>query len=90
LRDRIKTALVVASVITVLVSEIAVVLQQPADVVKNTREIVEAVNDGRKFLASRHPEAKQDLSDLIGQMQLTIEGLAEVTSVISGFRFVSG
>jgi uncharacterized coiled-coil protein SlyX len=72
------------------VADIAKVIQMLADVVKHTREIVEAVNDGRKFLASRYPEAQQDFSDLLGQMQRTIEGLAEVTKVISGFRFVCG
>ena len=72
-----------------LVSEIADVIRMLAEVVKNTREIADAVNDGRKFLASRHPEAQQDFSDLLGQMQRTVEGLAEVTKVISGFRFVS-
>src|SRR6266487_3943684 len=72
-----------------LVSEVADVIRLLGDVVKNTREIVDAVNDGRKFLASRHPEAQQDFSDLLGQMQLTVEGLADVTKVISGFRFVS-
>jgi hypothetical protein len=72
-----------------LVSEIADVIRMLADVVKNTREIVDAVNDGRKFLASRHPEAQQDVSDLLRQMQRTVEGLARVTKVLSGFRFVS-
>ena len=72
-----------------LVREIADVIKMLGEVVKNTREIVGAVNDGRKFLASRHPEARQDFSDLIEQMQRTVEGLAEVTKVISGFRFVS-
>ncbi len=72
-----------------LVSEVADVIRMLADIVKNTRGIVDAVNDGRKFLASRHPEAQQDFSDLLGQMQRTVEGLAEVTKVISGFRFVS-
>lgn len=73
----------------VLVSEVADVIKMLGDVVKNTREIVEAVNDGRKFLASRHPDAQKDLSKLIHQMQLTVEGLAKVTSVISRFRFVT-
>jgi chromosome segregation ATPase len=72
-----------------LVSEIADVIRMLADVVRNTREIVDAVNDGRKFLASRHPEAQQEFSELLEQMQRTIEGLAEVTKVISRFRFVS-
>ena len=71
-----------------LVSEVASLIRELADVVKNTREIVDAVNDGRKFLASRHPEAQQDFSDLLGQMKLTVEGLSKVTKVISGFRFV--
>jgi uncharacterized coiled-coil protein SlyX len=73
----------------VLVSEVADVIRELAGVVKNTREIVDAVNDGKKFLASRHPEAQQDFSDLLGQMQRAVEGLAEVTKVITGFRFAS-
>jgi hypothetical protein len=72
-----------------LISEIADVIKMLGEVVKNTREIVKAVNDGREFLASRHPEAQKDFSDLLTQMQLTVEGLAEVTKVISAFRFVS-
>ncbi|HEX9275158.1 MAG TPA: hypothetical protein VGA51_02030 [Casimicrobiaceae bacterium] len=73
-----------------LVKEIAEVIKLLGDVVKSTREIVDAVNDGRKFLASRYPEARQGFSDLFAQMQRTVEGLAEVTKVIMGFRFVTG
>jgi hypothetical protein len=72
-----------------LVREVADVIKMLGDVVKGTREIVEAVNDGRKFLAARHPEAVKDFADLIGQMQLTVQGLADVTKVLSGFRFVT-
>jgi len=72
----------------VVVSEIADVIRMLAEVIKDTREIVDAVNDGKKFLASRHPEAQQDFSDLLAQMGHTVEGLSEVTKVISGFRFV--
>lgn len=72
-----------------VISEIASVIKELSDVVKNTREIVNAVNDGRKFLASRHPEAQKDFSKLLGQMRLTIVGLYKVTKVISKFRFVS-
>jgi hypothetical protein len=73
----------------VLVTEVADVVRTLADVVRNTREIVDAVNDGRKFLAAKHPEAQKDFAELLSQMQLTVEGLAEVTKVISGFRFVT-
>jgi hypothetical protein len=73
-----------------LVSEVADVIKMLGEVVNNTREIVDAVNDGRKFLASRHPEAQQDFSDLLRQIQRTIKGLAKVTKVVRSFRFVSG
>jgi len=72
-----------------LVREVAEAIKLLGDVVKSTREIIDAVNDGRKFLAATHPEAQQDFSDLFGQMQLAVEGLAEVTKIISGFRFVA-
>jgi hypothetical protein len=65
------------------------VIKMLGDVVKSTREIINAVKDGKKFLALNYPKAQQDFSDLIGQMQQTIEGLAKVTSVISSFRFVT-
>jgi len=58
------------------------------EVVKRTREIVDAVKDGRAYLKRYHPEAQGDLSSLLRQMQQAIEGLASVTKVISGFRFV--
>ncbi len=72
-----------------LVSEVAGVIGQLADLIKNTREIVKAINDGRQYLALKHPEARKDFNDLLGQIQLTIEGLAEVTKVIQGFRFIT-
>jgi len=70
-----------------LVKEIAESIKLLGDVVKSTRDIVEAVNDGRAFLKRFYPEAQKDISNLLGQMQLAIEGLANVTKVISGFRF---
>lgn len=70
-----------------LVREIADAVKLIADVVRNTRELVDAVNDGRAYLASRHPDASGDFAKLLTQMQLTTEGLAEVTKVVSGFRF---
>jgi|GEM_PF-1432647 len=73
----------------VSINEVADVIKMLGDVVKSTREIIDAVNDGKKFLALKHPEAQQNFSNLIMQMQKTIEGMAKVTSVISNFRFVT-
>lgn len=70
-----------------MIKEVADTVKLIGDVVKSTREVVDAVNDGRKFLAAKHPEATQDFIDLLGQMQTAIEGLADVTKVVSAFRF---
>jgi hypothetical protein len=73
----------------VSIKDIADVIKMLGDVVESTRKIVEAVNDGKKFLALNYPNAQQDFGNLIGQMQKAIEGLAKVTSVMSNFRFVT-
>src|SRR5205814_3454439 len=72
----------------VSVRDVAEVIKLLGDVVKSTREIVEAVNDGKKYLKTQFPDAPKDLARLLAQMRLTILGLAEVTKVISAFRFV--
>ena len=69
-----------------LITELAAVIAQVAKVVKDTREIVEAVHDGSKFLAAKYPDINKDFGDLLDQMQLTIVGLAKVTGVLGGCR----
>lgn len=71
-----------------VVREIAESIKSLGDVIKNTREIIKAVNDGRAYLKRYYPEAQADLGNLLGQLQRAIEGLASVTKVITGFRFV--
>lgn len=73
-----------------IVKEIADALEQVADVIKNTRSIVKAVNDGREYLKRKYPDATGDFAELLKQMQITVEGLADVTGVMQGFRFVMG
>lgn len=71
-----------------LVTEIAESIKLLGDVIKSTREIVKAINDGREYLKRYYPDAQADLGSLLRQMQRAIEGLASTTKVISGFRFV--
>lgn len=73
--------------VVTLVRELADSIQILADVVHNTRELADAVKDGREFFAREHADAKKDLVTLLSQMQKTIEGLASVTSVVTGFKF---
>ena len=71
-----------------LIREIAESIILLGDVIKSTREIVKAVNDGREYLKRYYPDAQSDLGALLRQMQRAIVGLENVTKVISGFRFV--
>jgi len=72
----------------VAIKDVAEVIKMLGDVVKSTREIVKAVNDGTDYLKTRFPDARDDLASLLAQMRTTITGLANVTKVISAFRFV--
>ncbi|HEY6661841.1 MAG TPA: hypothetical protein VIZ66_02855 [Sphingomicrobium sp.] len=64
-------------------------VQLLADLVKNTRELAQAVQDGREYFVRQHPEAKASLVQMLTEMQTTVEGLARVTSVVTGFRFTT-
>lgn len=72
-----------------LVRDMADAVHTLAEVIRDTRELAEAVRDGRKFLAREHPKAKGDLVTMLSQMQTTVEGLARVTAVVTGFRFTT-
>jgi hypothetical protein len=72
-----------------IVREMADAINLLADLVRNTRELTKAINDGRDYLASQHPDAKKDLAEMLTEMQRTVEGLADVTSVVTGFRFTT-
>jgi len=73
--------------VVVSVNDVVGVIKDLGDVVKSTREIIKAVNDGTDYLKTRFPSAKKDLSALLDQMHITINGLANVTKLITGFRF---
>ena len=70
-----------------IVHEMADAIKLLAELVKNTRELAKAVQDGRGYLIQQHPEAKASLVTMLTEMQTTVEGLADVTGVVTGFRF---
>jgi hypothetical protein len=70
-----------------VVREVADALKMLTDVINNTRDIIDAVNDGRKYLASKYPDARGDLAKLLDQMEITVVGLADVTKILTGFQF---
>ena len=71
----------------ITVKDVTRTVKALGELVKNTREIIDAVNDSRKYLAKHYPETKADFGELIGQMEKTIAGLAVVSGILSQFRF---
>jgi len=51
-----------------VVTEIAEALKLVGDVVKSTREVIDAINDKRKYLKRYHPTAEPQLGALLAQM----------------------
>ncbi|MDJ0824566.1 MAG: hypothetical protein QNJ16_03570 [Rhodobacter sp.] len=68
-------------------SEVTELIRELSDIIKNTREIVKAVNDGRAYLKRNHPDARDDMEKLLGQVEHTVRGLSEVTAVLCAFQF---
>ena len=77
----------VVSVKVVSVKDVADGLALLAGIVRDTRAIVQAVNDGRAFLKSQSPQTIPTLVALLGEIQVTIVGLAEVAKLLTGFAF---
>ena len=73
-----------------IVKEIADAIELLAGVVKNTQSIVNAVDDGKEYLARNHPDAAKDFEQLLDQMQVAVVGLAAATAVVTDFRFTIG
>lgn len=73
-----------------IIKDVAEALGELTELIENTRSIIKAINDGREYLARQYPDASGDFSELLRQMQVTVEGLAEVTGVVQSFRFTIG
>ncbi len=59
-----------------------------ANVVDETRTILDALRDGRAYLQRHHPDARGDLVDLLEQMRTTVAGLVSASRVVTDFDFV--
>ena len=72
------------------IKDIAELLGQLSEIVKDSRSILKAITDGKEYLARRFPNSSKEFVQLPRQMQITMEGLAKVTAVARSFRFVMG
>lgn len=70
-----------------IIKDFAQALSELSDLIENTRSIIKAINDGKEYLARKHPAASKDFAALLKQMRVAVEGLAEVTAVVQNFRF---
>jgi len=58
-----------------------------AQLVDQTRTVLDALADGRAFLQKNHPDARGDLADLLEQMRVTVVGLHSASRIVTDFDF---
>lgn len=51
------------------------------------RELVETLKDGGAYLRKHHPEAREDMAQLLDQMRKTVTGLLIASRVLTEFQF---
>ena len=70
-----------------VIGEIRDAVAMLSDGVRQMRTLVEALNDGRLYLQSKHPDAQPDLARLLRQMNVTITGLISAAETITSIDF---
>jgi poly-gamma-glutamate capsule biosynthesis protein CapA/YwtB (metallophosphatase superfamily) len=61
-----------------------------AKLVEDTRTLLAALEDGRKYLQAKHPDAAGRVADVLEQMRFTVAGTVSVTRVVLDFDFSLG
>jgi hypothetical protein len=70
-----------------VVRDVLDALDLAARTIASTKQVIAAVNDGRRYLEQYHPAAKPDLAAMLNEMRLTVRGLAKVSKVVTHFQF---
>jgi hypothetical protein len=55
--------------------------------INNIRTLVEACQDGGKFLMTHHPGVRDDLGAMCHEMQKTLHAIAAASAIVTHFRF---
>ena len=61
-----------------------------ARLVEDTRTLLAALEDGRKYLQAKHSDAAGRVADVLEQMRFTVAGTVSVTRVVLDFDFSLG
>jgi hypothetical protein len=70
-----------------VIGEIRGAVAMLAEGVGQLRTLVDAMNDGRAYLRSKHPDAEPDVARLLRQMNVTISGLINTAETITSINF---
>lgn len=62
-------------------------LKTLADIVRDTKDLAEAVKSGAAYLKRKHPSAKPAVETMLSEMRKSVVGLARITAAITHFRF---
>jgi hypothetical protein len=71
----------------VTIGDLADGLSKLASIIQDTKVLVKAINDGRDFLKAQNPQAIPKFAALLVEVRATVVGLANVTRIVSDFKF---
>jgi hypothetical protein len=72
-----------------IVKETLDALEAVAKAIENIEAIVEAVRDGKDYLAKKHPEAMAHVAAMLGEMRKTMGVVRDGSAVLTGFWFAA-
>jgi hypothetical protein len=70
-----------------IVKEVIEAIDVVATAIDNTRKIVSALNDASDYLRKSYPDSVKHLEGLFEEIRTTLVGLAQVSDVVTEFRF---
>lgn len=70
-----------------VIGEVREAVRAIADLVGQTRVILQAIKDGTAYLQKNFPDAQGDLSELLEEMRTTVVGLISASRVVPDFAF---
>ena len=70
-----------------VIGEVRDAVRAMADLVAQTRVILQAIKDGTAYLQKNFPDAQGDLSELLEEMRTTVVGLISASRVVPDFAF---
>ena len=73
-----------------ILGEVTDAIKAVSETIESIKTISAAINSGKEYLQTNHPQVAQDLIVMCGEMKKSSHALATASAIITHFRFVLG